>query len=125
MLEQEVKKRIASFINALARKEVDQLAQLVSIAPVYLDEGETVTQHLLDMSNWIEEQLALWAEDEGHPFVIDAYHEDQLDWDFHSLEDNAITYRPTSFGEELDFWFDIELALTDDGQPLVYVMLNL
>lgn len=124
MLEQEVKKRIASFINALARKDGDQLVQAVSIAPAWLKSGETPAHYLLDMSNWIEEQLALWAEDEGHPFVIDAYHEDQLDWDFQSLEDNAITYRPTSFGEELDFWFDIELALTDDGQPLVYVMLN-
>ena len=65
------------------------------------------------------EQLAVWEEDEGKKFVVDHFekfcmeniHEERLKIDKRDM----VSYNPTSFGEQLDFWFEIEFFI-ENGQ---------
>lgn len=65
------------------------------------------------------EQLAMWEEDEGKKFVVDHFekscmeniHEERLEIDKRDM----VSYNPTSFGEQLDFWFEIEFFI-ENGQ---------
>lgn len=67
-------------------------------------------------------QLAMWEEDEDKKFVVDHFQkscmEDIDDTDEERLETNnrdMVSYNPTSFGEQLDFWFEIEFFI-ENGQ---------
>ena len=65
------------------------------------------------------EQLAMWEEYEGKKFVVDHFekscmeniHEERLEID----KGDMVSYNPTSFGEQLDFWFEIEFFI-ENGQ---------
>lgn len=61
----------------------------------------------------------MWEEDEDKQFVVDHFkkscmeniHETKLEIDKRDMA----SYNPTSFGEQLDFWFEIEFFI-ENGQ---------
>lgn len=119
-----VEKRMSGFINALANKEYDQLSQFVTVDAVWLREGESPEEHLQDMVTWIEESYALWEEDEGRSFFMDPYNPEEFrDFRWSGDRGDAI-YWPTCRGEALVFVFEIDITLDDQGQPLVFVQIN-
>lgn len=116
--------RISGFITALANKAYDQLSQFVTVNPSWLRAGESPEKQLASTVAGIEECFALWEEEEERAFFIDPYVSEQLkDFDWSDGSGFAV-YWPTCRGEELDFWFEVVLELDDQGQPLVFVQIN-
>ena len=105
--------KVKAIINLLAAKDYKGLAKVTNISSSWIDEGKTSEDGCIEFGEWLDEQLNLWAEDEGKEFVIDTFEEaciEDLD-EFEVDEDGEafVTYNPTSHGEELDFWFEIEI----------------
>lgn len=121
MTEQEFKTRatelVKSIVNNIADKKYDELAAVAEINSSWIKEGQTKEQAFLEFGKWLDEQLAMWAEDEEREFVIDRFDEACLD-DIELEEDNTsfTTYNPTNSGEELDFWFEIDFKVEENGQ---------
>lgn len=122
MTNKEVKKlaieKVKAIINLLAAKDYKGLAKVTNISSSWIDEGKTSEDGCIEFGEWLDEQLDMWAEDEGKKFVIDTFEEDgiiyfsdDLDEDDKLFEDNIFraNYRATSHGEELDFWFEINI----------------
>ena len=103
---------IALMVDTIADKEY---AKLVSSIPPklswasYIDAEQTLENACLGFGKWLVEQLAMWEEDESKKFVVDHFerscmeniHEERLEIDKRDI----VSYKPTSFGEQLDFWF--------------------
>ena len=116
---------IQLMVDTIADKEYAKL--VFSIPPKlswasYIDAEPTSENACLGFGKWLVEQLAMWEEDEDKKFVVDHFEksciEDIDDIDEARLEtDNrdVVCYNPTSFGEQLDFWFEIEFFI-ENGQ---------
>lgn len=121
MTEQEFKTKatelVKSIVNNIADKKYDELAAVAQIHSSWVESGQTQEQAFLEFGKWLDEQLAMWAEDEEKEFVVDRFDEACLD-DIELEEDNTsfTTYNPTNSGEELDFWFEIDFKVEENGQ---------
>lgn len=103
----------------------EEYVKLVSSIPPkrswasFIDAEPTSENACLGFGKWLVEQLAMWEEDEGKKFVVDHFerscmeniHEERLETDKRDI----VSYNPTSFGEQLDFWFEIEFFI-ENGQ---------
>lgn len=112
---------IQLMVDTIANKEY---AKLVSSIPPklswasYIDAEPTAENACLGFGTWLGEQLAMWEEDEDKTFVVDPFKKSCME-DIHEarLEKerrDMVCYNPTSFGEPLDFWFEIELFIEDE-----------
>ncbi len=88
----------------------------------FINKEPTPENACLGFGKWLVEQLALWEEDEGKKFIVDHFQKfcmtDIDDADEARLETNnwdMVCYNPTSFGEQLDFWLEIEFVI-ENGQ---------
>ena len=126
MIESEFKTKaqelIKLMVDTIADKEYTKLVS--SIPPKsswasFIDTEQTSENACLGFGKWLVEQLAMWEEDEGKKFVVDHFerscmgniHEERLETDKRDI----VSYNPTSFGEQLDFWFEIEFFI-ENGQ---------
>lgn len=102
-------------INNIADKKYGELASVAEINSSWIESGQTQEQAFAEFGEWLDGQLATWEEDEEKPFVVDRFDKACLD-DIELEEDNTsfATYNPTSFGEPLDFWFEIAFKLGED-----------
>ncbi len=120
MTEQEFKTKatelVKVIINNIADKKYDELAAVAQIHSSWVESGQTQEQAFLEFGKWLDEQLAMWAEDEEKEFVVDRFDEACLG-DIELEEDNTsfTTYNPTNSGEELDFWFEIDFKVEENG----------
>ena len=116
---------IKLMVDTIADKEY---AKLVSSIPPklswasFIDAEPTAENACLGFRKWLVEQLAMWEEEEDKKFVVDHFQKSCMenidDADEARLEtDNRdmVCYTPTSFGEQLDFWFEIEF-FKENGQ---------
>ncbi len=117
-----IEELIKSMVDTIADKEY---AKLVSSIPPklswasYIDAEQTVENACLGFGKWLVEQLAMWEEYEGKKFTVDHFekscmediYEERLEIDKRDI----VSYNPTSFGEQLDFWFEIEFFI-ENGQ---------
>jgi len=102
-------------INNIADKKYAELAAVAQIHSSWVEAGQTQEQAFLEFGKWLDEQLAMWAEDEEKEFVIDRFDEACLG-DIELEEDNTsfTTYNPTNSGEELDLWFEISFKVEEN-----------
>ncbi len=113
---------IKLMVDTIADKEYAKL--VFSIPPKlswasYIDAEQTLENACLGFGKWLVEQLAMWEEDEGRKFVVDHFerscmeniHEERFETDRRVI----VSYSPTSFGEPMDFWFEIEFFI-ENGQ---------
>ena len=120
MTEQEFKSKatelVKVIVNNIADKKYDELAAVAQIHSSWVESGQTQEQAFLEFGKWLDEQLAMWAEDEEREFVVDRFDEACLG-DIDLEEDNTsfTTYNPTNSGEELDFWFEIDFKVEENG----------
>lgn len=125
MTEQEFKTKatelIKLMINTVADKEYTKL--VLSIPPKsswadWNDTEPTPENGCLGFGQWLDEQLAMWEEDYDEKFVVDHFEESCLLGEIELENDNTsfVTYCPTNAGEELDFCFEIEFKVEEDGQ---------
>lgn len=121
MTEQEFITRAAelskSIVNNIADKKYAGLASVAQIHSSWVKSGQTQEQAFSEFGAWLDEQLSMWEEDEERRFVVDGFDESCLG-DIELEDDNTsfTTYNPTSFGEELDIWFEIKFCLDENGQ---------
>lgn len=87
-----------------------------------MDAESTSENACLGFGKWLVEQLAIWEEDEDKKFVVDHFQkfcmediDDMGEARFETDNRYMVLYRPMSFGEELDFWFEIEFFI-ENGQ---------
>lgn len=117
-----IEELVQLMVNAIADKEY---AKLVSSIPPklswasYIDAEQTLENACLGFEKWLVEQLALWEEDYDKKFVVDHFEKSSME-DIHKERLEAykkvmVSYNPTSFGEPLDFWFEIEFFI-ENGQ---------
>ncbi len=116
---------IQLMVDTIADKEYVKLVS--SIPPrrswaSFIDAEPTSENACLGFGKWLVEQLAMWEEYEDKKFVVDHFRESCMedigDEDEARLETyhrDMVCYNPTSFGERLDFWFEIEFFM-EDGQ---------
>ena len=126
MIESEFKTKaqelIKLMVDTIADKEYTKLVS--SIPPKsswasFIDTEQTSENACLGFGKWLVEQLAMWEEYEDKKFVVDHFqkscmediHEARLETDKRDM----VSYSPTSFGKQLDFWFEIEFFI-ENGQ---------
>lgn len=67
----------------------------------------------------------MWEDDEGVPFRIDKFSEEQLDFNGISDGVSLYSYQPTSFGEDLDFWFEFKVKESSNSKIEVEFNVNI
>lgn len=113
---------IKLMVDTIADKEYAKLTS--SIPPKlswasYIHAEPTLENACLGFGKWLVEQLAMWEEDEDKKFVVDHFEKSCME-DIHeerlkTYKKVMVSYNPTSFGEQLDFWFEIEFFI-ENGQ---------
>ncbi|MDE6732547.1 MAG: hypothetical protein K2J77_06695 [Oscillospiraceae bacterium] len=117
---------VEKIVNNIADKKYAKLASIAKIDDSWIDEGQTQEQAFLGFGKWLDEQLAMWAEDEEREFVIDHFDESCLE-EIEPEDDNRafVTYNPTNSGEELDLWFEIDLKVEENDRITATLNVNL
>lgn len=124
MTEQEFRTKATELIRLMVDTIADReyIKLLSSIPPKsswadWNDAEPTPENGCLGFGQWLDEQLAMWEEDYEEKYVVDHFDESCLD-EIELENDNTsfVTYRPTNAGEELDFWFEIEFKVEEDGR---------
>jgi hypothetical protein len=116
---------IKEMVNAIADKDFPRLA--ASIPPKLAWAGQvgadkTVENACLGFGKWLEEQLALWEEYNGQKYTMDRFDPQCLD-EIDALNEKGVsfnTYNPASFGEQLDFWFEMEFQVKNEQISAVF-----
>ena len=107
---------VKQIVDAIAGKEYERIASFAQIDSSWMKPGQTQEEAFQAFGEWLDGQLAMWAEDEEREFVVDHFDESCLD-DIELEEDKSfVTYNPTNSGEELDFWFEIEFNMDKNEQ---------
>lgn len=112
---------IRLMIDAIAEKEYTKLVSTIppELSWATFDNAETTPENAcLGFGKWLDMQLAMWEEDHKgkKKYVVDHFNKSCFmeEVKLNSLPlATIITYRPTSFGEELEFWFEIEFEVSD------------
>lgn len=123
-------KLVREFVNAVAEKRYKKLASIAQTES-WCKPGETQEDAFYSFGYWLEDQLSFWAEDEGRPFVVDHFNLECLDFgEEHPIlsSDGTLfcaTYQPTNAGEELEFWFELDGRLREDGTLFLVFDLNM
>ena len=119
------KNRVKAIVNYIAQGKFDELASITLIESSWCGDDGTQEQGIKDFGTWLTEQLALWAEDEGKEFVVDEF--DKKSLDNLDIEDGLIwaDYSPTSHGEPLDFWFEIQMHIDEKGKLISEFNVNI
>lgn len=128
MTEQEFKAKateiIKQIVDNIADKEYEKLASFSQIDSSWVEPGQTQEDAFLAFGEWLDEQLAMWEEDEERIFAIDHFDESCLE-DIEFEEDGSfVTYNPTNSGDELDLWFEIDLKVDKNEQILATFNVN-
>lgn len=106
--------KVKALINFIASKNYNKLSSVMLIDNSWCGEEKTQEKGIAVFVKWMTEQLALWAEDYGKEFVVDPFDEKKLRIGKLDNGHSFTTYFPTSFGEELDFWFEFDFHINDD-----------
>lgn len=129
MTEQEfiekAKKLAKQIVDAIADKEYTKIAAFAQIDPSWAEGGQGQEEAWGTFGEWLDEQLAIWEEDEGRSFIIDHFNESCLE-DI-TVEDNEsfVTYTPTNSGERLDLWFELIFAAQNNERLCVTFNVNI
>ncbi len=113
------KERVKQIVNLISQKRFAELADITLIEESWCGESGAQADGFKEFGEWLTEQLALWAEDEGKEFVVDEFDESCLE--HLDIEEEGIwaDYSPTNHGEPLDFWFEIPMNV--EGDKLISV----
>lgn len=112
----EATENVKQIINYISKNEYENLLNITSIHESWCDEGEGQADGLANFVEWLEGQLELWKEDYEKEFVIDAFEEEQLDIMHFEGQRGFANYEPQSFGEPLEFWFEIEFMMDENDK---------
>lgn len=116
---------VKQIVDGIAEKEYAKLASFSKIESSWIEPGETQEDGFRTFGEWLDEQLAIWEEDEEWEFVVDHFEEKCLEEI--ELVDNKsfVTYKPTNSGERLDLWFEIVFEVGKDEQITATLNVNI
>ena len=102
---------VTQIVNYIANHEYAKLHTVTNIKTSLY--GDEVTLEMI--GGWLDEQLKICSEYENKEFVIDAFEEEYFK--ILELKDNkAFAYfNPHSHHEELDFVFEFDFIMDDNG----------
>lgn len=111
-------------VDAISEKEYTKIASFAQINSSWVEAGQTQEEAFAAFGEWLDEQLAMWEEEEEIPFVVDPF--SQVSLGNIELEDTAsfVTYVPTNSGEEMDFWFEFDFNIESDERITVTFNVN-
>ena len=116
-----VTEAVKQLMDSISAGEFDKIPSNVDIDESWYSGGMTREDALAEFKDWLDGQLDLWREEYGTDFVIDAFREESL-----AAEDlDLVEYNPTSNGERLDFWFEIDVRNREDETPLIVFNVNI
>lgn len=124
--EANAKDRIRNLINYISQNKYSEISSIAMIDPSWYSENETQEDGIRVFEEWIKGQLQLWADYNGREFVVDPYMEKQLN--LRNVEDevNQLVgeYTPTSHGEELEFWFELDVYKDENDNLILCFNVN-
>lgn len=129
MTEQEfivrAKDLVKHIVDSIADKEYRKLAHFTQINSNWRKAGQTQEAAFVEFGEWLDEQLAMWEQDEERKFVIDHFNESCLEKIEVDNNQSLVTYNPTNAGEELDLWFEIDFKIENDSHIISTFNVNL
>lgn len=111
---------VKELINCISAGEFEKIPSNVDIHKSWYSGDMTRDEAINEFKEWLEGTLALWREENGKDYVIDAFNEASMDCD--DLE--FIEYAPRSNGEKLDFWFEIFVYQNEGREPRIIFNVN-
>ncbi len=128
MTEHEFKAKATELIKLMIDTIADkEYTKLVSIIPPksswasFHDAEPTPENVCLGFGEWLDGQLAMWEEDEDKKFVVDHFNESCIGKiELENDNTSFVTYSPTSLGEELDLWFEIDFEIKGDQITAIF-----
>ncbi len=117
--------RVKAIVDCISAKKYDELSAITLIEDSWCGDSGQQEEAVKNFAEWLDGQLELWAEDEGKEFVVDPFKRENLELDDLNEGFSCSTYSPASFGEELDFWFEIEFHLDDDDNLVSVLNVNI
>lgn len=118
-------KLVKQIVDAIADKEYAKMASFAQIDSSWVESEQTQEEAFLAFGVWLDEQLAMWEEDEQRKFVVDHFDESCLE-DIELINNRSfVTYNPTNSGEELDFWFEIIFEIENNEQIIATFNINI
>ena len=85
----------------------------------FIDAQVTPENGCLGFGQQLNKQFAVWEDACDKKFVIDHFNASCLDKK-ELREGDIVTYHPTSFGEKLDFWFEIDFKVENEQLTAVF-----
>ncbi len=113
---------IQLMVDTIADKNFIKLTSSIpprSLWASFIDAQATPENGCLGFGKWLNELLAIWEDEYDKKFVIDHFSASCLDKK-ELREGNIVTYHPTSFGEKLDFWFEIDFKVENEQLTAVF-----
>ncbi len=113
--ETKAKSLVRTLINYISCNEFSEIAKVAKIDSSWCSDGKTQEEGIKSFEEWIKGQLQLWAEDYGKDYVIDSYNENKFNLGILKNNRSFSEYTPTSYGEDLDFWFELDIKVNEDN----------
>lgn len=123
-LEARAAERVKSIINLISQGEFGKLSSVTLIESSWCG-GGTQEDGIKAFEEWLKELFEAWEEDFDQKYVVDLYDENRLDLGEFVNGRYFAVYNPTSYGEELDFWFEIKLYLNDNNELISEFNVNI
>ncbi len=121
--EDKARAKVRALIDFISEGDFDSISSVTEIEESWCSEGQTQEEGIADFGRWLTMQLEGWSEDYGTEFVVDPFNEECLTIDPSEGETFFGEYSPTSHGEPLDFWFELEFE-EKDGEPVLRFNVN-
>lgn len=123
--ENKAKSIVRDLINYIAQDEYHKISSIVMIDSSWCSENKTQADGILSFKEWLKDQLQLWSDDDGKEYIIDPFNEKNLC--LSNLENNCSfsEYNPTSHGEELDFWFELDMHVAENDELIICFNINI
>ena len=108
---------------SVTEKNYEILGSLITIDKSWSDDCADNAAECF--AEWLEGQLEMWTEDYEKEFIIDSYDEKQVDSNAFGNGRAFYVYNPTSNGEALDFWFEIQFNEDEKGNLSAVFYVNI
>lgn len=118
---------IKQIINFISNDEYSKLHTITNIDNSWCEEGKSQIEAIEFFESKIKELLEGWSEYEEKEFVIDEFDEKNFDLGMQDFDGKGVfsTYNPTSYGETLDFWFEVEFVVDENDNFTSWFNINI
>ena len=116
---------VRNAVNTISEDDFLKLGSIIVIHNTWCSPSGKQDDGLNKFKAWLKGQLKMWEEDEGVPFRIDKFSEEQLDFNGISDGVSLYSYQPTSYGEDLDFWFEFKVKKSSNSKIEVEFNVNI